>query len=62
MKLNIPSSTARYYESKGLLPGIERTEGGIRVFAEEDLDRIRLIGYLKFSGMTISEIRELHAS
>ncbi len=38
---------------------IERTEGGIRVFAEEDLNWIRLIGYLKLSGMTISEIREL---
>ncbi len=56
--LDIPSSTVRYYESKGLLPDIRRTEGGIRIFTEEDLDWMRLIGYLKLSGMTISEIRE----
>ncbi len=56
--LGIPSSTVRYYEAKGLLPSIRRTEGGIRVFTEEDLDWIRLIGHLKLSGMTLSEIRE----
>lgn len=56
--LGIPPSTIRYYEAKGLLPRIERTEGGVRAFTEEDLDWIRLIGHLKLSGMTISEIRE----
>ena len=37
---------------------IGRTEGGIRMFSAEDLDWIRLIGHLKLSGMTLSEIRE----
>lgn len=56
--LGIPSSTVRYYETKGLLPRVRRTEGGIRVFSEEDLDWMRLIGHLKMSGMTLGEIRE----
>ena len=56
--LNMPSSTLRYYESKGLLPGIERTEGGIRIYTEEDVGWMRLIGHLKLSGMTLREIRE----
>lgn len=56
--LGIPSSTVRYYETKGLLPGIDRTEGGIRIFTDEDLDWMKLIGHLKMSGMTIGEIRE----
>lgn len=30
--LNVSSSTIRYYDKEGLLPFVERTEGGIRVF------------------------------
>ena len=56
--LEIPSSTVRYYEAKGLLPNLGRTEGGIRVFTDGDLDWMRLIGHLKMSGMTIGEMRE----
>lgn len=57
-ELAIPPSTIRYYEAQGLLPEVERTEGGVRSFTDKDLDWMRLIGHLKLSGMTISEIRE----
>lgn len=56
--LCIPSSTVRYYDAKGLLPNVERTQGGIRAFADEDIDWLRLIGHLKRSGMTLNEIRK----
>lgn len=29
-------STLRYYDKEGLLPFVERTQGGIRRFREED--------------------------
>lgn len=50
-------STLRYYDKHGLLPDINRTEGGIRIFSKDDLDSIRMIECLKNSGMKISEIK-----
>jgi DNA-binding transcriptional MerR regulator len=31
-KLGIPASTIRYYDKEGLLPFVERSSGGIRMF------------------------------
>lgn len=60
-ELGIPASTIRYYDSKGLLPGVLRTEGGMRLFTRTDLEWMHMIGYLKMSGMTIREIQEFVA-
>ena len=30
--LGIPASTLRYYDKEGLLPFVERSAGGIRIF------------------------------
>lgn len=57
-EMGIPASTIRYYDSNGLLPGVLRTEGGMRLFTRADLEWLRLVGYLKMSGMTIREIRD----
>lgn len=31
-KLGVPASTLRYYDKEGLLPFVERSSGGIRMF------------------------------
>ncbi|MFR3996588.1 MAG: MerR family DNA-binding transcriptional regulator [Oscillospiraceae bacterium] len=31
-KLDVPASTLRYYDKEGLLPFVERSSGGIRMF------------------------------
>ena len=36
--LGIPSSTLRYYDKEGLLPFVERSSGGIRMFHEKDYE------------------------
>ena len=46
-EMGIPASTIRYYDSNGLLPGVLRTEGGMRLFTRADLEWLRLVGYLK---------------
>lgn len=56
--LNIPASTIRYYEKKGLLPHLKRTESGIRLFDEEMIDWITLVIYLLKTGMEISVLRK----
>ena len=57
-KLGIPASTLRYYEKEQLLPCVERTTGGIRMFKESDLEFLRFIHCLKMAGVSISGIRE----
>ncbi len=33
-KLGVPASTLRYYDKEGLLPFVERSSGGIRMFVK----------------------------
>lgn len=47
----------RYYDKEGLLPFIERSNGGIRVFCEKDFAPLFIIECLKKSGLTIKEIK-----
>jgi MerR family transcriptional regulator, repressor of the yfmOP operon len=51
--------TIRYYQEIGLLHPVKRTEGGKRVFSEEDLQRLKFIKRLKHLGLTLSEMYEL---
>lgn len=56
-KLNVAPSTLRYYDKEGLLPFVERSSGGIRMFKDEDMDWLRMLGCLKKAGMPLKEIR-----
>ena len=57
-QLGIPASTLRYYEKEQLIPCVERTTGGIRMFQEKDLEFLKIIHCLKKAGVSISGIRE----
>ena len=35
-KLGLSASTLRYYDKEGLLPLVERSDGGARLFSEKD--------------------------
>ena len=54
----ISAHTLRYYERAGLIEPVERATSGHRRYAEDDLARIRFIGYLRRTGMPIRAIRE----
>ena len=56
--LDVPASTLRYYDKEGLLPFVERSPGGIRLFRESDVEWLNVIGCLKSAGMSIGDIRE----
>lgn len=55
--LNIAPSTLRYYDRKGLLPFVQRSKGGIRVFTDEDFRWLKMISCLKSAGMSLKDIR-----
>ena len=57
-ELGIPASTLRYYDQQGILPFVERSSGGIRMFTDRDYEWLKVIECLKQSGLTIREIRE----
>lgn len=49
--LGIPASTLRYYDKEGLLPELERSSGGMRMFRDSDFASLRLIQCLKKAGL-----------
>lgn len=55
--LEVPASTMRYYDKEGLLPFVERSPGGMRMFQEKDFEWLQVIGCLKKAGMPLRDIR-----
>ena len=56
--LGVSASTLRYYDKEGLLPFVERSSGGIRMFRESDIEWLRVIECMKKAGMSIRDIRQ----
>ncbi len=56
-QLNIAPSTLRYYDKEGLLPFVERSSGGIRVFKDQDISWLKLIECMKKTGLPIKDIK-----
>ena len=56
--LGVTASTLRYYDKEGLLPFVERSSGGIRMFQESDIEWLQVIGCMKKAGMSIKDIRQ----
>ncbi len=54
--LGISASTLRYYDKEGLLPFVERSNSGIRMFTDKDYEWLKVIECLKKSGLSIKDI------
>jgi len=55
--LGISASTLRYYDKEGLLPFVERSNSGIRMFTDKDYEWLKVIECLKKSGLSIKDIK-----
>lgn len=51
--------TVQYYDSRNILIPSELTEGGRRLYSEQDLKRMRIICFLRDAGISINSIGEL---
>lgn len=51
--------TVRFYEESGILKPAQRTEGGHRLFAKCELDKLKLVADLRSAGLTLDEIKSL---
>ena len=53
--------TVQYYDSRNILVTSELSEGGRRLYSEDDLKRMRIICFLREAGLPINSIGELFA-
>jgi DNA-binding transcriptional MerR regulator len=56
-KFKISPHTLRYYEKEGLLPAIQRTDKGLRLYNDVDLEWLQLIYCMRATGMSIAYIK-----
>lgn len=54
--LHVAPSTLRYYDKEGLLPFVERSGGGIRLFKDSDFEWLSMIECMKQTGMLMTFI------
>jgi MerR family transcriptional regulator, aldehyde-responsive regulator len=52
-RFNISQDTLRYYERVGLIPPVNRNNGGIRDYNEIDLKRVEFIKCMRSAGLPI---------
>jgi len=53
--------TVQYYDSRDILVPSELSEGGRRLYSEDDLKRMRIICFLREAGISINNIGQLFA-
>jgi MerR family transcriptional regulator, copper efflux regulator len=51
--------TIRFYEENGLVRPTSRTEGGFRLYSEDDVARLEVIKRMKPLGFSLEEMQEL---
>lgn len=56
-RLGVAASTLRYYDKEGLLPFVERSSSGVRMFKDADYEWLQVIECLKKTGMRLTDIR-----
>ncbi|SDS34331.1 DNA-binding transcriptional regulator, MerR family [Brevibacterium sandarakinum] len=58
-KSGLSSQTLRRYEDMGLLPPTVRTEGGFRVYTDDDLQRLMTVRQMKALNYSTTEMGEM---
>lgn len=57
-RASVSTRTIRFYEEKGLLGTPARTSGGMRLYDDRDVNRVRLIRRLRNVGLDLDEIKD----
>ena len=58
-QLDLSADTLRYYEKIGLLPKINRTASGIRIYGDRDISRLKFIQRAQTMNFSLTEIKDL---
>lgn len=57
-KMGLTAHTLRYYDKEGLLPFVNKSSSGLRVFSDNDLEWLVIIECLKGTGMQLKNIKQ----
>jgi DNA-binding transcriptional MerR regulator len=57
--VEMTADTLRYYERRGLLPPVARDGGGVRIYEDKDISRLRFIRRAQRMNFTLDEIGHL---
>ena len=57
-KYDLTQDTLRYYERIGLLPGVNRNQGGMRDYSEEDCRWVEFIKCMRNAGLPVEVLIE----
>jgi DNA-binding transcriptional MerR regulator len=57
-KVGLTAHTLRYYDKEGLLPFVDKSASGTRVFKESDFEWLAVIECLKQTGMQLKDIKQ----
>lgn len=52
----IPATALRFYDKRGLLVFVKRSSSGIRIFTDADVEKIRMIQFLRNIDMPVNVI------
>ncbi len=52
----IPATALRFYDKRGLLVFVKRSSSGIRIFTDSDVEKIRMIQFLRNIDMPVNVI------
>lgn len=55
----VPTSTVRYYEKRGLLIPLGRTAANYRVYGDEAVERLQFVKSAQAAGLTLTDIAAL---
>ena len=58
-RVGLSLRTVRYYEEAGLVRPSQRTDGGFRLYGEEEIERLQLVKQMKPLGFSLQEMGQL---
>ena len=58
---NVTVRTVQYYDGRGILVPSALTEGGRRLYSEDDLKKMKIICFLRETGLSLDTIGQLMA-
>ncbi|HOT74746.1 MAG TPA: MerR family transcriptional regulator [Candidatus Wallbacteria bacterium] len=56
--LGLSKHAIRYYDNENLLPYVSRSESNIRLFSDYDIQWLKTVNCLRYSGLPIIQIKE----
>ena len=53
----LSSKMLRHYEEQGLLGDVKRSDGGYRIYSDDDIERLKIVASGRAAGFAIEDIR-----